>query len=141
MKDGEVLIIKAFLAALYQQSSLLPEKIQIQLQKIAQSLETQVMNLDEIALNTPTLKVPYENAFLWLTSSAAERLKGLDYLPADDTEDESSAELTNITPKINSSKESIEEVIAKIDAKYSQTSSKNILNSSNPVIAVQNLYR
>ncbi|NET04810.1 MAG: hypothetical protein F6K16_08730 [Symploca sp. SIO2B6] len=139
MKDSEALILKAFLAALYQQRSPLSDNIKEQLSKIAQSLESRISDLDHLAINTPTLATPYENAHQWFTSTAAERGMGKRFLPADDTDDDDSQETPNITRDVGNDIEEMERVMAAIDDKYEQAS--EILSASDPVQAAQQEFK
>ncbi|NEO99601.1 MAG: hypothetical protein F6K58_13165 [Symploca sp. SIO2E9] len=135
MKDSQALILKAFLAALYQQRSPLSDNIKEQLSKIAQSLESHILDLHDLAINTSTLATPYKNARLWFTSSASERGMGKKFLPADDTDDDDSQETPNITTDVSNEIEETARVMAAIDAKYEQAS--KVLSASDPVQAAK----
>ncbi|NES22949.1 MAG: hypothetical protein F6K41_29525 [Symploca sp. SIO3E6] len=116
MKDSESLILKAFLAALCQQRSPLPDKVQAKLGEITQSLETKVMDLHNLAISTPSLKNLYKNSRLWLTSTTAEQTKGLKFLPADNHEDEDNEEIANVIRDTRSSVEQMKQVLAAPDS-------------------------
>lgn len=139
MKDAEILILKAFLAALYQQQSPLSDNIKKQLAIIAQSLESRISDLDDLAINTPTLATPYENAHQDFTSIAAEQSMGKKHLPADDTDDDDSQETPNITRDISNEIEERQRIIAAIDAKYEQA--PQILSASDPVEAAKQEFK
>ncbi|NEO30712.1 MAG: hypothetical protein F6K36_09820 [Symploca sp. SIO3C6] len=139
MKDTEALILKAFLAALYQQRSPLSDNIKEQLSKIAQSLESQILDLHYLAINTTTLATPYKNARLLFTSTAAERGMGKKFLPADDTDDYDSQETPNITRDVGNDIEEMERFMAAIDDKYEQAS--EIISASDPVQAAQQKFK
>jgi hypothetical protein len=141
MKDADTLILKAFMASLYQQQSPLPQDILVQLNDIAQSLEARILELHDLAKSTPVLASFYQNARSQFVFSAAERGMGTKNLPADDTEDDDFREQMNITPDASSSIEEMEKIIDKIDAQYSEESCKKILLSPNPVTAVKNIFR
>ena len=102
MKDAETLILKAFLVSLYQQQSPLPQDVLVQLKDIAQSLETRILELHDLAINTPTLADAYQNARLQLASTAAKRgmgIKNLKYWSASDPQSSGrSTEGDNVTP-------------------------------------------
>ena len=135
MKAADAVTLKAFLAALYQQRSPLSDNIKAQLGIIAQSLESRILDLHDLAISTYTLDIPYKKARLWLTSTAAERGMGLKFLPADDAEDNDSQETINITRDVRNDIEEMERVMAVIDAKYEQAS--KVLSAPDPVQAAQ----
>ncbi|NEP58389.1 MAG: hypothetical protein F6K31_15455 [Symploca sp. SIO2G7] len=138
MKDSDKLILKAFLAALCQQRSPLPEQVQAQLGEIAQSLETKVKELDNLAISTPSLKDAYENACIWLTSTTAERSKTLKFVPADNHEDDDNEETSNITRDTRDSTEEMKQIVAEIEKKLEQA--PQVLAAPNPVQAARNLF-
>ncbi len=135
LKDAEALTLKAFLAALSQQRSPISDKVKAKLGEIAQSLETRVMDLHDLAIATPTLETPYKNARLCLASTAAERSKGP--LPADDSEDDDNdnKETDNITRDSRSAIEEMKRVLATIDSKFNQAA--RVLSAPDPVQAAQ----
>ena len=116
MKDSEALILKAFLAALCQQRAPLPEQVQAKLGEITQSLNTKIMDLHNLAISTPSLENLYKNSRLWLTSTTAERAKGLKFLPADNHEDEDDEEIANVIRDTRSSIEQMKQVLAAPDS-------------------------
>lgn len=136
MKDTEKLTLEAFLFALSQQNSSLPNQTTSSMQEIAESLERRVMDLHDLALEIPTLKNPYKKARRWLTTRAAERGKGLDFLPATDDGGASDRETPNITRDVRSEIEKMEQVLAEIEEKLDRATS--ILAAENPVQAAQN---
>ena len=98
MNDSEALTLQAFLAALIKQQEPLSDEAQAQLEEIAQSLETRVMELHDLALSTTTLAESYQNARDQLISTAAERGLGLEFLPNrfDNTEENNNRDIDNI---------------------------------------------
>ena len=138
MKDLEKLILKAFLTALSQQRSPLPDTVQVKLGEIAQSLDTKVIELKNLATNTPRLTNYYENTYLWLTSTAAERVAGLKFLPADNHEDDDSGEIYNTTRDTRDSIEEMKQIVAEIEDKFEQA--PQVLAAPNPVQAARNLF-
>lgn len=79
MKDSDALIFQAFLAALTQLDSALPDAVQSQLHEIADSLDSD--RLEEIAEEYPPLKSIYEDAHGWLFKHGNQQRKGLDTIP------------------------------------------------------------
>jgi hypothetical protein len=138
MKDADALILKAFLAALCQQSSPLSEEVTIQLQDIAQSLEVRVSDLHDLANSTPVLTESYKQSRRWLTSTAAERGMGLKFLPADATDDDDEGETDNITRDTRSAIEKTKQVFAAIEAKFEQA--PQVLSNPNPVQAAKQTF-
>jgi hypothetical protein len=139
MKDTEKLTLKAFLFALSQQNSPLPDKATSSMQEIAESLESRIMDLDDLALELTALKEPYKKARRWLTTRAAERGMGLDFLPATDDGGASDRETPNITRDVRSEIEKMEQLLAEIDAKIERAPS--ILAAVNPVRAAQSTFQ
>lgn len=139
MKDADTLTLKAFLAALYQQRAPLSEATNRQLRTIAPSWETCILDLHDLAVNTPALAEPYKDARRWLNSSAAERGMGLKFLPADETGDDKNRETPNITRDARSALEKTEQVFAAIEAKLEQTS--QVLSAPNPVQAAKQTFK
>lgn len=138
MKDADALILKAFLAALCQQQSPLPQEVTIQLQDIAQSLEARLLDLHDLAIRSPILAEPYKQSRRWLTSTAAERGMGLKFLLADAVDDNNNQETDNITRDTQSAIEKTQQVFAAIDAKLSQAS--QVLSAPNPVQAAKQTF-
>lgn len=139
MKDSDTLILKAFLATLYQQRVPLSEETSSQLRDIAQSWETRILDLHNLATNTPALVAPYNDALDWLTSSAAERGMGLKFLPADETDDDENRETPNITRDTRSAVEKTKQVFAAIEAKLEQT--PKVLSAPNPVQVAKQTFK
>jgi hypothetical protein len=137
MKDSEITILKAFLYALSQQSNSLAVEITNQLTEISQSLETRVAELHLLATNNPSLKKHYENARLSLTSTAAQRGMGLNFLPANESENETK-EIDNITRDVRNDIKNMEEILATIDSNLNQSS--QILSASDPIQAIKKLW-
>ncbi len=81
MKDTDKLILKAFLVALYQQTSPLPQEIQNKLNTIANSIDTQIDELDIIAEEYLPIGNYYQEAYSWFFSDTAERNKSSKFLP------------------------------------------------------------
>lgn len=138
MRDADTLILKAFLAALYQQHSPLSEEVTIQLQEITQSLETRILDLHDLAINSPALAEHYRDARHWLTSTAAERGMGLKFLPAEVVDDDNNRETPNISRNVQSAIEQTKQVFAAIEAKLPQAS--QVLSAPNPVQAAKQTF-
>lgn len=143
MKDADVLILKAFLAALCQQRSPLSDTLKEQLADIAQSLETRIGELNDVAIANPPLKIPYKNARLWLTSTAAERQKGLKFLPLDNADDDNNQETSNSTRNIQDYIIQMAGIIERIESKLEQNKveqESRILVEPDPVNSAKNKY-
>jgi len=138
MKDLDKLTLTAFLAALCQQQSPLSDEVQAQLREIAQSLETQVMDLHNLAINTPDLKNSYNNARLCLNSLAAQNEIGLKNLPAENHEDNDNEETSNTTRDARDDIEGMKQVVAEIENKSEQAS--QVLAAPDPVKAARNWF-
>jgi hypothetical protein len=138
MRDADALILKAFLAALCQQRSPLSQEVTIQLRDIAQSLKSRILDLHDLAINTPVLTEPYRDARRWLTSTAAERGMGLKFLPADATDDDDEGETDNIIRDTRSAIEKTKQVFAAIEAKFEQA--PQVLSNPNPVQAAKQTF-
>ncbi|GAB4209297.1 MAG: hypothetical protein Fur006_68940 [Coleofasciculaceae cyanobacterium] len=138
MKDADALTLKAFLAALCQQPSPLSPAVTMQLQDIAPSLETRILDLHDLAINNPVLTQPYQEARRWLTSTAAERGMGLNFTPADAADDENNRETDNITRDTRSAIEQTKQVFAVIEAKLDQAA--QVIGAPNPVQAAQQTF-
>jgi hypothetical protein len=141
MKDSETLIIKAFFAALSQQRSPLPPDIEQQLTEIAQALATRLLDLDELAKAFPDLKVPYQAARLYFTLDAAERNKGLDFLPSDEGEEDSFGERENIMRDTRNIIIQMKEVLDSIEQRFNEQEAAQILASSNSVQATKQKFQ
>ena len=139
MKDAEAQILKAFLYALWQQTEALPEPVLQQVQAIAASLETRVVELNDLAVASPALEFPYRTAYRWLTANAAERGMGLDFLPAKPDESVAIGENPNIVRDVRSHLEEMQDVLTLIDQKWDQA--PRILTSLNPSNTAQQEFR
>ncbi|NEQ70265.1 MAG: hypothetical protein F6K21_33200 [Symploca sp. SIO2D2] len=138
MKDTDKLILKAFLAALSQQRSPLPDTVQAKLGEITQSLETKVTELENLATNTPSLNNSYENAHFLLTYPEATRGVGLKNLPAENYEDNDSQETSNTTRDTRDAIEEMKKVVAEIENKFEQA--PQVLAAPDPVKAARKLF-
>ena len=94
MKDVELLILKAFTYSIAQQATL-PSTLLQKTQEIAVSLKTRIAELDQLAM-TSVLQPSYSWAYNYLTSNAAERGMGADFVAADYDEDGPAHEPGNI---------------------------------------------
>jgi hypothetical protein len=77
MNDLDILTLEAFLAALAKQSAPLPDKIQQQLQAIAENLEQHVVELHALAEEYPPLNHAYQAERRALQRQGGQRLKFL----------------------------------------------------------------
>jgi len=120
--DAELITIEAFIIALYQQREPLPEGVSAEIADIAESLETRVIDLHNLAIKTPALTAPYQEASRRLDSQAAERGMGLDRLKfwseSDPQSSGSSTEGDNVTPDARDNIERLEKAVEKIKQKY-----------------------
>ena len=139
MKDAETLILKAFFAALYQQRAPLSEAINNQLREIAQSWETRILDLHDLAVNSPALVEFYKDARRCLTSAAAERGMGLNLLPADEIYDDDNFETPNISRDTRPAIEKTKQLFAAIEAKLDST--PQVLSAPNPVQAAKQMFK
>lgn len=130
MKDAEAQILKAFLYAVWQQTEALPESVLQKMQAIAASLDTRVVELNDLAVAVPALEFPYRTAYRWLTANAAERGMGLDFLPAKPSGSVATGENPNIVRDVRSHLEEMQNVLALVDQKLDQA--PRILKSPNP---------
>ncbi len=125
MKDAETLILQAFLASLYQQQSPLPQEFHIKLREIAQSLEARILELHDLAINTPTLANSYRQARQQLSSTAAERgmgIKHLKYWSASDPQNSGrSTEGDNVTPDAQEAIKILKKAIENNQKKYDES--------------------
>ena len=88
MKDTHKIVIQAFLIALYQQEESLSDQTQQQINYIAQSLETSIPELDNLATSDSTLSRAYGQAYAQLSSDAGERRMGVEAIPKYDPKDD-----------------------------------------------------
>jgi len=138
MKNTDKLILKAFLVALSQQRSPLPDTVQAKLGEITQSLETKVQELDNLATNTPSLNNFYINAHILLTHPETTRGVGLKFLPAENHEDNDSKETSNTTIDTRDAIEAMKQVVAEIEKKFEQA--PQVLAAPDPVKSARNLF-
>lgn len=95
MKDVELLILKSFAYAVMRQKEL-PDAIRQQIQLIARSFNSRIAELDALARSSTLLSSDYQWAYSSLTSNAAERGMGIDFVAADYDEDGPSYEPGNV---------------------------------------------
>lgn len=96
MKDYEANILKAFVFALAKQSSPLDDKTQSQLNQISTNLLENIGQLDEIALNHPTISQIYSDALEWL-EPLQEKNKGRSFIPDATLEKQNNEIIENIS--------------------------------------------
>ena len=136
MKDSDVIIVKAFLAALTQLSNPLPDNLQQELQTISKTQKfTQLVLL---ARKHEPLKLAYQQANTQLTQLGNQQRKGLEFLPDSNLEKQNfdNSELDNASSDV-SGLNSLPEIVAKIDKKWSPQEVSQILESPDPVEAVR----
>lgn len=142
MKDVELLILKSFVYAVAQQT-MLPDTIQQKMQSIAKSLKTRVAELDQLATSSSILQPSYTWAYDYLTSNAAERGMGADFVAADYDEDGPSNEPGNIVSAPERYRlDEAQQVIQSIDSRLDKGDSDEIaqvLSSANPTEALKKL--
>lgn len=139
MKDTEKLTLEAFLFALSQQESRLPDEATNSLPEIARALDSRAMELHDLVQKTPALQKPYQKARRWLVANAAERGMGLDFLPALDDGGASDRETSNITRDVRGEIEKMEKILDVIAAKLDRAPS--VLAAANPVQAAQQTFQ
>ncbi|HEY9603677.1 MAG TPA: hypothetical protein V6C85_18820 [Allocoleopsis sp.] len=139
MKDADTLILKAFLAALCQQPSPLPEEVTIQLRDIAQSWETRILDLHDLAISTPVLAEPYQQSRRWLSSTAAERGMGLKFLPDDEPKPDNQ-EIGNISRDIGSAIKQTNLFFATLEADLNNPETPKISRDTQIAIQKTNLF-
>lgn len=134
MIDSDMPTLRAFCIALYEQKpdQVLPANVLVALRSIAQDLDNRVAELDQLAEDTTMLAGPYEQAYLQLTSQAAERSKGKDF-PADPVDHQPDQEQTNVARDVQSDILEFQQFLANIS---SETASE-ILSAPNPIQAIQ----
>ncbi|MEM9543111.1 MAG: hypothetical protein AAGA60_26915 [Cyanobacteria bacterium P01_E01_bin.42] len=130
MRSVEILYLKAFLVAVSQQASPLPEDVQTQINEIFAALETRVRELKALALATPSLKAAYETAYSWFSATSAERKAGLKFLPSEEPHDET-GERINITHDSTKAIAEMEKVLEIIDRDYENAA--KTLSKPNPI--------
>jgi hypothetical protein len=137
MQDQEAVTLKAFLAALANQSVPLPAEIQKRLNEIDTNHDRYITDLDELARQNPDLKKPYKTA-RDLLDSPQERNKGVP--PNSEYEKRtSSSELTNIASLKNETDlETLLQKLEKVEDKALVEIVPSVLKSSNPLEFVKN---
>jgi hypothetical protein len=137
MKDYEAVTLKAFLAALANQSAPLTAEIQTQLNQISANHDQHIAQLDAIARQNPDLKEPYLTARR-LLDSPQERNKGTRVKPnaIDELQNPESLTLDNISHFRDETP--LESHVKQLNKTDDQTLSKvttSILESANSVEA------
>ena len=134
MKDVEKTTLRAFCLALYQQQpgQPLPTHVLTTLQEVAQDLSNRIIDLDQLAKNTPALAEPYGQARQWLTRQAAERGMGCDFL-ADEADDHLDQERVNVAREISGEDAALQQFLASID----EPTAFKIFIDPNPIQAIQ----
>lgn len=138
MKDSDLLILYAFLFALAQQESPLPESVQHQVRAIGRSLENQVEALDRLAEATPSLTVFYQQAYKLLSNDMPERAKGP--RPARDDAGDTGQERENEIREIESDLTETRKLIELIQQRTTPAQSAAILSDPDPVYQARLLY-
>jgi hypothetical protein len=137
MKDYEAVTLKAFLAALANQSAPLTAEIQTQLNQIGANYERHIAQLDVIARQNTDLNEPYKTARKWL-DSPQERNKGLDFTPnASAAKQNPESGAIDNTSQLHSSTP-LNELLQKLEKTDDQDLSKiaiSVLESANSVEA------
>lgn len=121
MKDAEQQILHAFLFALIQQDTPLSAAVHVKLHEIARSLDQRVADLDDLAISTPSLEMPYQQAYRLLNEGASQRSKGV--LPAEKDEGENTRERDNviqsdIQPKLLEAEKLLDAIQGKSDQAF-----------------------
>lgn len=137
MQDQQAVTLKAFLAALANQSAPLPDDIQKRLNKIDTNHDQYITDLDEFARQDLDLSEPYLTARKWL-DSPQERNKGLDFTPNASAEKQNpeSGAIDNISQLHSSTP--LNELLQKLDKTDDKDLSKiaiSVLGSANSVEA------
>ena len=138
MDDQQAVTLKAFLAALANQSAPLPDEIQKRLNKIDTNNDQYITDLDELARQEDlTLKEPYLTARKLLDSPQV-RNKGLDFTPNASAEKQNpeSGAIDNTSQLHNSTP--LNELLPKLektDDKDLSKITKSVLESANSVEA------
>ncbi|WP_103668559.1 hypothetical protein [Pseudanabaena sp. BC1403] len=137
MKDYEAVTLKAFLAALANQSAPLPAEIQTQLNQSSANHDQHIAQLDAIARQNPDLKEPYLTARK-LLDSPQERNKGTRVKPnaVDELQNPESLTLDNISHfRDETPLESYVKQLIKTDDQTLSKVTTSILESANSVEA------
>lgn len=141
MKDVELLILKSFIYAIAQQVTL-PSSLLQKIQEIAGSLKTRVAELDQLAMSS-VLQPSYSWAYNYMTSNAAERGMGADFVAADHDEDDPGHEPRNIVSAPERFQlDKARQIMQSIDSRLDKDDSDEIaraLSSDNPGEALQKL--
>ena len=111
------LTLKAFLAAVCSLEASLPEEVQGEIGRVAQTGEYD--RLDGIARNCPQLQANYRKARKVLNRPSQERNKGADFLP-DETPDPLNTETENFARNIEELKD-MQALLDKIEAELRGT--------------------
>ena len=137
MKETEAITLKAFLIALTQLDTPLPETQQTRLQEIAENVVANLGKLDAIAQSYPPLDKLYQEAARPSHDNARERNKaGLPKI--DHAAEQQSTETSNaIVVKIENMDE--QELIKNMDEQQLADTAKKVFTSPNPVTAITTL--
>ena len=137
MKDYEAVTLKAFLAALANQSAPLAAEIQDQLNQISTNYDQHIAQLDAIARKDTALKESYLTARK-LLDSPQERNKGLDFTPNTSAEKQNpESGVIDNTSQLHSST-SLDVLLQKLEKTDDRDLSKiaiSVLESANSVEA------
>ena len=138
MKDVELLVLKSFVYAVMRQKTL-PDTIQAKIRPIAASLDTRVDELGDLAESSPLLAPAFNQAYRYLTSSAAERGMGLSSVTAGHDDNGTTPELSNIVSaperhEFEQEQETLNAITSKINEENAQAvqqalSSKDLIQS------------
>ena len=140
MKDYEAVTLKAFLAALANQSTPLAAEVQTQLNQIGANHDQHITELDAIARQNPDLKEPYKAARK-LLDSPQERNKGRASSPDPTIEKQNleNTQLENISQlRESTSLENLVQKLEKVDDQKLSEITTSILESANSVTSAQN---
>ncbi|MGB7486824.1 MAG: hypothetical protein WA901_11580 [Phormidesmis sp.] len=136
MKDVELLVLKSFVYAVMRQKTL-PDPLWEKIRSIAESLDTRVDELGDLAEASPLLAPDFDYAYSALTSSAAERGMGLSSVPPDHDDTGPAHEPSNIVSaperyEFKEDRETLKTVTNRIDEANSQAV-QQALSSKNPI--------
>ena len=141
MKDYEAVTLKAFLAALANQSAPLAADIQTKLNQIGANYEQHITDLDAIARQNPDLKEPYLTARK-LLDSPQERNKGRASSPDPTIEKqnlENSPTENTILLRENTKLENLVQTLEKVNDQKLSEITPPILESPNSVTSAQDI--
>lgn len=139
MTDAEYIIVKAFLAALSlmpEQSSLSAEG-EVTVRSIAQSLDDRVIELHNLAIQSPALASTYQDARLYLVATAAERGMGINSLPDEVMDSDGLYESNNLTRDTKTDISKMKQVIQNIENELDIDKASKILSAPNLVQTAQ----